>query len=164
MGATGPAGATGPTGPSGNQGPPGAVGNAGPQGATGATGPTFSNSWNVVGPVVNGTIVSDSDPHRAILVSNASAATVTLPHANSAAGKLILFQGSQNFTGTNKITINVQGTDHILNHNSFSPTMDGKATTCTVTSTAEFVSDGVSLWYLTRLIDHESSSTSCDQQ
>ena len=154
----------GPQGSPGNQGATGSQGSAGAPGAAGATGPTFSNQWNVEGPVSSGTTILGSDVHRAVLVNNSSAATITLPLANTAAGKLILFQGASNYTGTNPITIQVQGSDHILNHNSFSPSQDGRATTCTVTSTAEFVSDGTSLWYLTRLVDITSNASSCDSQ
>ena len=125
-------------------------------------GPAFSNQWNVEGPLSSGTTISDSDVHRTVLVNNSSPATITLPHANSAAGKLILFQASSNYTGTNPFTIQVQVGDHILNHNSANLT--GQATTCTVTSTAEFVSDGTSLWYLTRLVDITSNASSCDSQ
>jgi len=164
-GATGPAGATGATGATGNQGPQGLAGSTGAAGATGATGPTFTNSWSVEGPVSSGSKISDTDTHRAILVNNSSgSATITLPHANSAAGKLILIQGAANYnTGSpNTVTINVQASDHILNHNSFS-TAAGQATTCTVITTAEFVSDGVSLWYLTQL-DQNGSPSACDSQ
>jgi hypothetical protein len=93
--------------------------------------------------------------------NSAGAATVTLPLASSAAGKLILIQGSAAATDSNTITINVQGSNHILNHNSFSQAQTGEATTCNVTSSAEFVSDGSSLWYLTRLVDNAGS---CDSQ
>ncbi len=168
-GPTGPTGATGATGATGSGGSPGATGdtgttgnagsNGGP-GPAGATGATFSNSWNVESAVSSGTTIGDSDTHRTILVNNASAASVTLPHASSAPGKLILFVGASSFTGgSNTITIGVQSGDHILNHNSFNS--NGQATSCTVTSAAEFVSDGTSLWYLTRLIDAKGS---CDSQ
>jgi hypothetical protein len=93
--------------------------------------------------------------------NSGGAATITLPPATSGAGKLILVQGSSESTGSNAINITVQGSDHILNHNSSSPTQNGQATTCTVTNAAEFVSDGTSLWYLTRLIDFAAS---CDSQ
>jgi flagellar basal body rod protein FlgG len=72
-----------------------------------------------------------------------------------------MIQGSSESTGSNAITITVQGSDHILNHNASSPTQNGQATSCTVTNAAEFVSDGTSLWYLTRLIDFAAS---CDSQ
>jgi hypothetical protein len=165
-GSTGTMGPTGPQGPQGNLGPPGSTGLPGSAGPVGPTGPLFSNQWNVEGPVSSGTTISDTDAHRVILVNNSSAATVTLPLANSAAGKLILFQGSSNYivANLNTITIRVQGSDHILNHNSYSPTMDGHATSCKVTSTAEFVSDGTSLWYLTRLVDITVDASFCDEQ
>jgi hypothetical protein len=93
--------------------------------------------------------------------NSGGAANITLPLAASGSGKLILIQGSSESTGSNAITIAVQGGDHILNHNSNSPTQNGHATSCTVTDAAEFVSDGTSLWYLTRLIDFAAS---CDSQ
>lgn len=159
-GATGSAGSVGPTGARGNTGPNGSSGSPGATGAAGPTGASAANSWNFEAAVASGTTISDSDVHRIILVNNTSAATITLPHASSAAGKLILIQGSNAANNTNTITINVQSGDHILNHNSFSPSQNGQATTCTVTSSAEFVSSG-SLWYLTRLVDNRGS---CDSQ
>jgi hypothetical protein len=171
-GATGSAGTMGPTGPQGaqgNPGPNGAPGSPGAVGAGGATGPAFSNQWNLEGPVPNGTTIGDTDAHRVILVNNGAAATVTLPHASSGGGKLILFQASGVFSssGQNYMTITVQGADHILNHDAFNPT--GQATSCKVTNAAEFVSDGTSLWYLTRLIDTDPNGTpptgtTCDEE
>jgi Collagen triple helix repeat (20 copies) len=162
MGNQGTVGAVGPTGATGNAGGQGAPGVFGPVGAAGYTGPTFTNSWNLEGPVATGFTISNSDASRAILVNNSrGAASITLPQATSGAGKLILIQGSSQSTGSNAITITVQGGDHILNHNSSSPTQNGQATSCTVTNAAEFVSDGTSLWYLTRLIDFAAS---CDTQ
>ena len=168
-GSTGTMGPGGPQGPPGNQGPNGAQGPGGAPGAPGATGPAFSNQWNLEGPVSNGTTISDTDAHRVILVNNGSAATVTLPHASSAGGRLILFQASGVFSpsGLNYMTISVQAGDHILNHDALNPT--GQATSCRVTNAAEFVSDGTSLWYLTRLIDTDPSGTAptgttCDEE
>lgn len=160
QGAAGPAGAQGPAGPQGGTGP---TGNAGPLGAAGPQGPAFSNLWRVES-VGTGSIIGDSDSSRAVLVNNSGAATITLPHANSAAGKRILIEGTAqiNASQTNTITINVQGSDRILNHDSFS-TNAGQATSCQVLNTAEFVSNGSSLWYLTQLIT-SGSATSCDNQ
>ena len=95
-------------------------------------------------------------------MSNGSAATVILPLASSGAGKLIHFQGSANFTGSNTITINRQGSDQIVNHNSVSFN-SGLLTACTVQISAEFVSDGSSLWYLTHIVNH-TGGTTCDSQ
>jgi hypothetical protein len=119
--------------------------------------------WRVES-VGTGSIIGDSDSSRAVLVNNSGAATITLPHANSAAGKRILIEGTAqiNASQTNTITINVQGSDRILNHDSFS-TNAGQATSCQVLNTAEFVSNGSSLWYLTQLIT-SGSATSCDNQ
>lgn len=159
MGNTGRAGATGATGPPGTNGAAGSVGATGAAGAAGATGPGFTNSWDFETAVASGTVIGNSDAHRIILVNNsAGAASITLPLASSAAGRLILIQGSSTATDSNTITIGVQGSDHILNHNSNNVT--GQATSCTVTSSAEFVSSG-SLWYLTRLVDNKGS---CDNQ
>jgi hypothetical protein len=161
-GATGAAGSVGPTGANGNTGSNGAQGPNGVAGPAGATGANVTNSWNFDATQPSGTIIAGTDAHRIILVNNsAGAATVTLPLASSAAGKLILIQGSAAATDSNTITINVQGSNHILNHNSFSQAQTGEATTCNVTSSAEFVSDGSSLWYLTRLVDNAGS---CDSQ
>jgi collagen triple helix repeat protein len=165
-GMTGPTGAAGPSGPggaAGSQGPAGSRGPMGSAGAQGAAGAAFSNSWSVEGPVSSGAVISAGDVNRAILVTNTSAATVTLPLANSASGKQILIQAAVNYNGSNTITINVQGGDHILNHNSNSPTGDGQATTCTVVNTAEFVSDGVSRWYLTQFFQN-GAANACDNQ
>ena len=132
-------------------------------GTTGTTGAAFSNSWFAEGPISSGSVVSGSDTHRAILVNNSvGAATVTLPLANSGAGKLIHFQGSAGFTGSNTITINRQGTDQIVNHDSVSAN-SGLVTACTVQISAEFVSDGSSRWYLTQIVNH-TGGTSCDSQ
>jgi Collagen triple helix repeat (20 copies) len=158
-GATGSAGSAGPAGPRGNTGSNGTAGGQGATGSAGPAGANVTNSWNFAAAVASGSTISDSDAHRIILVNNASAATITLPHASTAAGKLILIQGAATATDTNTITINVQSGDHILNHNSFN-TSGGQATSCTVTSSAEFVSSG-SLWYLTRLVDNAGS---CDSK
>jgi hypothetical protein len=160
-GPTGSAGSVGPTGARGNTGPNGSLGSAGPNGPAGATGASAANVWNFETAVASGTTILGTDAHRIILVNNsAGAATVTLPLASSAAGKLILIQGSATDTNTNTITISVQGSDHIVNHNSFN-TSQGQIASCTVTGMAEFVSSG-SLWYLTRLVDN--SGTGCDSK
>jgi len=83
-----------------------------------------------------------------------------LPAASAVAGKLILIQGSASDNDTNTITVNVQGSDHILNHNTGSGT-NGLITACTVTGLAEFVSSG-SVWYLTRIVDN--SGVGCDSK
>jgi hypothetical protein len=80
--------------------------------------------------------------------------------ASTVAGKLILIQGSAAATDANTITITVQGSDHILNHNTLSTT-SGQITSCLVTGAAEFVSTG-SVWYLTRLVNN--SGTGCDSK
>lgn len=156
-GVTGPAGPTGPAGATGPTGPAGATGSAGAIGSTGPEGPTFSNAWNVEGPVASGTVISGTDAHRTIIVNNGTAgATITLPPANSGAGKLILIQAGTNFTNTNTITVQVQGSDHMLNHNSTNPT--GQITSCQV-GALELVSDGTSLWYITREVN-----SNCDEK
>ena len=161
-GPTGSAGSAGPTGARGNTGSNGSVGSAGATGVAGASGASATNVWNLEAAVASGTTIGSGDAHRIILVNNSSAAaSITLPLASTTAGKLILIQGSATDTDANTITINVQGSDHILNHNSFSPAGNGQATSCTVTGLAEFVSSG-SLWYLTRLVDN--SGTGCDSK
>jgi hypothetical protein len=111
------------------------------------------------GPVASGTTIGDADGARAILLTSG---TITLPHAASGAGKLILIQNASAYNGSNSIVIGVQGTDHIINHNSFN-TSQGKATSCTVWTSAEFVSDGTSLWYLTRVVGGTvGAAVSCD--
>jgi hypothetical protein len=160
-GSTGSAGSVGPTGARGNTGPNGSPGSAGATGAAGAAGASVTNAWNFESAVASGTTILSTDTHRMILVNNsAGAASVTLPLAGTVAGKLILIQGSATATNTNTITVNVQGSDHIVNHNSFN-TSQGQITSCAVTGSAEFVSSG-SLWYLTRLVDN--SGTGCDSK
>ena len=160
-GPTGSAGAAGPTGSRGSSGPNGSTGSMGAAGPAGPTGASDTNVWNFESTVASGTTIGSSDAHRIILVNNsAGAATITLPVAATVAGKLILIEGSATDTNANEITINVQGSDHILNHNSGSLTA-GQITSCAVTGAAEFVSNG-SLWYLTRLVNN--TGTLCDSK
>jgi hypothetical protein len=159
-GPTGSAGTIGPSGARGNTGPNGSPGSAGVAGAAGVAGVNATNAWNFETAVASGTTISDTDTHRIILVNNSSAATITLPHASTTAGKLILIQGSAAANDSNTITVTVQSGDHIVNHNSLN-TSQGQITSCTVTDLAEFVSSG-SLWYLTRLVDN--SGTGCDSK
>jgi hypothetical protein len=157
-GVTGPTGATGSTGSTGSTGPNGPAGSSGLQGNTGATGVTGSTGatgsqggtgsagiagvtgatfMNAFG-VSTSTTISAGDTGRIFLVPAGS--TVTLPRANTAAGKWISIRA----TGTGSaLTINSSGGDLIISVSSPSG-----ATTLTGGASffADFVSDGT-VWY-----------------
>ena len=138
-GPSGPAGATGPTGvqgPNGNRGP---VGATGPSGPTGPTGPTFSNTQ---GPatLANGATISDSATSVVFYVDNsASNVSVTLPHANSLAGKIIRIQATVP-GNLHTITVNVQGSDKIFQHEVVEN--GGVVSSLVIADSRTFVSDG----------------------
>jgi hypothetical protein len=146
-GAQGVTGGVGPTGPTGLTGPQGPPGPTGAQGITGVTGPDFAHSFALSPTTLNsGDTISGGDTHQIFLVNNGSVSpTVTLPLANSGAGKFITIMGNTAGGGAaHPITINAQGADKIQ--------ADGLApgsqkTSVSKSAPASFISDGVSKWF-----------------
>lgn len=135
-GLVGPAGATGPTGA------PGTPGNTGPAGATGVAGPSFSNV-DAVSPTIlaNGAIISGADQNFVFIVNNSTGAvSVTLPLANSGAGKQIRLQLLVPDNG-NTLTVNRQGSDGIFDH-----VLSSGVASITHGAGITLASDGVSRW------------------
>ena len=123
-GAQGPRGATGPAGPTGAAGATGAQGSigvngpqgaTGPSGAAGAQGPAFSNADSVDAvTLASGSTISGSSTSFVFFVNNsAGAATITLPLANTLAGKQIRLQATNPDNG-NSIIVQPQGSDKIF--------------------------------------------------
>ena len=143
-GATGAAGSAGPAGAAGPTGPTGALGAPGAPGAAGATGPAgAAANHDSVSPtvLVNGSVIADSDTHFVFLVDNStSAATITLPHASSGAGKQIRLQATVPYN-TRLITVIPTGSDGIWDTN-FPPALTSQSQQAGIT----LVSDGVSRW------------------
>ncbi len=134
-GSTGPSGATGATGPTGNQGP---NGSQGPQGSAGAA---FSNTFNAT-LISGGTAIADSATQHVFFVNNnTSAVTITLPSAN-VAGKFIRIVPTQAPAGSNIVTLQVAGSDKILQ--CCSP---GFVSSVGVLRGFGLVSDGSGNWY-----------------
>jgi Collagen triple helix repeat (20 copies) len=148
-GAPGVVGAVGPTGPTGPIGFPGAAGPQGPAGATGPVGANFGNVFSVT-TINNGAIIPDTDTHRIFFVNNSGGdATVTLPHANSASGKVMIFEANTfTFTSTaitsHFIILKTQDGDRIWLPSG--QTTTSGLTACSTQGSWEVVSDGVSRW------------------
>ena len=151
-GVQGPRGATGPTGPSGAAGATGAQGGigvngpqgaTGPSGAAGAQGPVFSNADSIdAATLVNGGTIPGASTSFVFFVNNAAgAATITLPLANTLAGKQIRLQATNPDNG-NTITVQRQGTDQIF---SFAKDPPGE-TSLTRPNGMTLASDGVNRW------------------
>ncbi len=150
-GSTGNQGALGATGPQGNSGSTGAVGNTGAngsqggqgsvgaQGAVGVTGPTFSNTFDST-VIAGGTTISDSATQHVFFVTNSSAVTIVMPHAN-VAGKFIRIVGTQ---GSNTITINTASGSP---RDQFLTCCSGSVTTDSTVRGKAYVSDGAGNWY-----------------
>ena len=153
-GPLGPIGATGPIGPTGAAGTTGAAGvtgSTGPKGATGpagpagATGPAFTNADSVDAvTLANGATISGSSTSFVFFVNNSAVApTITLPLANTLAGKQIRLQATNPDNG-NAITVQRQGTDQI-----FAVAKDPPGdTNITHPNGMTLVSDGVNRWLL----------------
>jgi hypothetical protein len=149
VGPTGPQGPTGLAGPTGLQGPLGPAGFTGATGATGAAGPA--------GPAVSNVFDTDTTYHtgsfaipaasvlHTFLVDTTSPVTVTLPLANTLAGKLLSVQTKQFVSGVS-ITVVPSGSDKIFTHN-----VSAGVTSVQFGTAAEFVSDG-SRWLLLSIV------------
>jgi hypothetical protein len=147
-GATGPAGPTGAAGAAGATGPMGVTGSQGPIGPTGAagtTGPAFTNADSVDAvTLVNGNTISAASTSFIFFVNNSGGpATITLPLANTLAGKQIRLQATNPDNGSS-ITVQRQGTDQI-----FSIAKDPPGETSVIRPNGmTLVSDGVNRWLL----------------
>ena len=155
MGATGPTGPVGPTGATGSSGatglagalgatgatgPPGSPGPVGPTGAAGLAGAAFSNV-DAVTNIANGGTISGSDTNFVFIVNNTSTSvTVTLPPANSGAGKQIRVQTLVP-DNLNTLTVQSQGSDKIFDH-----VLGTGVTTITRGAGITLASDGGSRW------------------
>jgi hypothetical protein len=142
-GAAGPTGAAGATGAVGVTGVTGAAGATGPSGAAGPTGAAFSNADSVdATTLVNGNTISGATTSFVFFVNNsAGAATITLPLANTLAGKQIRIQATNPDNG-NSITVQRQGSDQI-----FSLVKDPPGeTSLTRSNGVTLASDGVNRW------------------
>jgi hypothetical protein len=109
----------------------------------GPAGPSFSNAVAFSGTTLNnGAVISGSDTNFAFFVNNSpTGVTVTLPLANSGAGKQIRVQAL--VPGGNSFTIQRQGSDLIFDATAPSPGFTSE----THANGATFVSDGVSRWF-----------------
>jgi hypothetical protein len=91
--------------------------------------------------LTTGAVIGDADTHLVFSLNNSAvSATVTLPHANSAAGKQITIQASNPQNG-NTISVVPTGTDGLWDSN-FPPAL----TIITHTVGVTLVSDGGSRW------------------
>ena len=130
VGANGPAGATGPTG---LQGPQAANGATGPQGATGAA---FTNQFSLTN-ISSGTTIANTAVQRLFLIDDsAGPVTVTLPLADSAAGKVIAIRVASNKRLSGELTVSSQNPDQIFTN------AVGGVTSLQFLTSAEFLSDG----------------------
>jgi len=136
-GAAGPTGGVGPTGFTGSNGPPGATG------ATGAIGTPFSNTdYQDPTTLANGAVIGDADTHFVFLVNNSAVVpTVSLPHANSGAGKQIRLQATVPYNG-HTLNIVTQGSDGIWDAQAGGPAL----TSFTPQGGITLVSDGGTRW------------------
>lgn len=132
----------------GPQGPTGAAGAQGPQG------PTFTDTYALHSPVLaSGSTISNSTTDAIFFIDVTGAnGVVTLPPANSGAGKYIMVARSP-FNSANSLTVQTQLSDRIFTNpgNAGCPTSNPQCnlkSSITGVTLQTFISDGVSVWYV----------------